>query len=238
MPHANGDGHPEIACPLCGRPDPTFYYRDRRRTYWQCGECALVFVPLAEHVDTSTEKARYDTHRNDPDDCAYRRFLSRLAEPLIARVPRGAEGLDFGCGPGPALATMLRAHGLRVALYDPFYWPDDSVWLRAYDFITATEVLEHLRRPAHELDRLFGVLRPGGWLGVMTRPIKEPSALENWHYIRDPTHVCFYGRDTFAYIGNRWQADVERLEEDVVLLRRRGGDASLSVIHASRGTDG
>ena len=207
-------------CPLCGTAGPDFYYRDRARGYWRCARCALVFVPPAERVDQAAEKARYDTHRNEPDDPGYRRFLSRLAEPLVARVPPGASGLDFGCGPGPALAAMLRERGLTVALYDPFYAPDESVWSRAYDFITATEVLEHLRDPARELDRLFGALRPGGWLGVMTKPIREPSALDNWHYIRDRTHVCFYSRATFEYIGRRWGAAVEVIEEDVVLFRK------------------
>jgi len=206
---------------LCGTAGPTAYYRDRARSYWRCERCALVFVPPAERVDRTTEKARYDTHRNDPDDPGYRRFLARLADPLVARLPAGADGLDFGCGPGPALAAMLRERGLRVALYDPFYAPDPSVWSRAYDFITATEVLEHLHEPARELDRLFTALKPGGWLGVMTRPIKAPATLDNWHYIRDLTHVCFYARATFDYIGERWGAEVEVLEEDVVVLKKK-----------------
>lgn len=215
-----GPGTQPSTCPLCRAAGPDFYYRDRARSYWRCARCALVFVPPAERVDRAAEKARYDTHRNDPDDPGYRRFLSRLAEPLLARVPAGAEGLDFGCGPGPALAAMLRERGLTVALYDPFYAPDESVWSRAYDFITATEVLEHLHDPARELDRLFGALKPGGWLGVMTRPIREPAALDNWHYIRDLTHVCFYARETFQYIGRRWGAAVDVIDEDVVLMRR------------------
>ena len=209
-----------LVCPLCEVPGPDLYYRDRARSYWQCGRCALVFVPPHERVGVAAEKARYDTHRNDPDDPAYRRFLSRLAEPLLARVAPDAAGLDFGCGPGPALAVMLRERGLRVALYDRFYAPDEAVWSRTYDFITATEVLEHLHRPADELDRLFGALKPGGWLGVMTKPIREPAALENWHYIRDLTHVCFYGRETFEYIRKRWGAEVEIIEADIVLMRK------------------
>jgi len=210
-----------LACPLCGTVGPALYYRDLARSYWQCARCALVFVPPAERLDLAAERAHYDTHRNDPDDSGYRRFLGRLAEPLIARLPANAAGLDFGCGPGPALAAMLRERGLSVRLFDPFYAPDESVWSRSYDFITATEVLEHLHAPARELDRLFSAVRPGGWLGVMTRPIKAPPALANWRYIRDLTHVCFYARQTFDYIGERWGAAVEVIEEDVVLLRKR-----------------
>ena len=178
-----------------------------------------MFVPPAAWPDAAAEKARYDQHRNDPADPAYRRFLGRLAGPLVARVAPGAEGLDFGCGPGPALAAMLGEHGLKVALYDPFYAPDRSALGRTYDFVTATEVLEHLHRPAETLDLLFGLLKPGGWLGVMTKPVRPPEALDAWRYARDPTHVCFYSGETFAYIGAHWRAEPVSIEDDVVLLR-------------------
>jgi len=48
-------------------------------------------------------------------DPRYRRFLARLAEPLIAHLPKGARGLDFGCGPGPTLSLMLREAGFACA---------------------------------------------------------------------------------------------------------------------------
>jgi SAM-dependent methyltransferase len=209
----------ELACPLCATPDPAAYYQDRRRSYWRCGTCALVFVPPEFWPTAETEKARYDAHRNDPNDPAYRRFLSRLADPVLERVPEGAEGLDFGCGPGPALAAMLRERGHRVALYDPFYAPDESVWTRSYDFVTASEVVEHLKHPARELERVFGVLRPGGWLGVMTQPIREASALADWHYLRDFTHVCFYSPRTFQYVAARWRARIVSPTPDVILFQ-------------------
>jgi 2-polyprenyl-3-methyl-5-hydroxy-6-metoxy-1,4-benzoquinol methylase len=181
-----------------------------------------VFVPPDAWPAPEAEKARYDTHRNDPDDPAYRGFLARLAEPLLARVAPGARGLDFGCGPGPALAAMLRERGLHVTLYDPFYHPDASVWSRAYDFITATEVVEHLRHPAREFDRLFGALAPGGWLAVMTQPVRAPASLDAWHYARDSTHICFYHPDTFRYIAARWNAELTEYGGGVVMLQRRG----------------
>ena len=35
-------------------------------------------------------------------------------EPLLARLGPASHGLDYGCGPGPALATMLREEGHGV----------------------------------------------------------------------------------------------------------------------------
>ncbi len=208
-------------CPLCAEREPVLYHEGRARTFWRCARCALVFVPPEAWPDAAAEKARYDQHRNDPNDAGYRRFLERIAGPIAARVAPGAEGLDFGCGPGPALAAMLEARGLRVALYDPFYAPDPSALARTYDFVTATEVLEHLHRPAETLDRLFALVRPDGWLGVMTQPVQPPEAFASWRYARDATHVCFYSRTTFEHIGQRWRAEAEFAADDVVLFRRR-----------------
>ncbi|HMQ17247.1 MAG TPA: class I SAM-dependent methyltransferase, partial [Phycisphaerae bacterium] len=140
---------------------------------------------------------------------------------LLPATPQGAGGLDFGCGPGPALAAMLSEAGRSVTLYDPFYAPDESVWSRTYDFIAAAEVLEHLHCPRTELDRLFAVLRPGGVLGVMTAFAPATAAeFRKWHYVRDPTHVCFYSREVLEYIASDRQATVLFPSANVALLTR------------------
>jgi hypothetical protein len=208
------------SCLLCSHSNARHYHRDKARSYLQCIRCGLVFVPPRERLNNSEEKARYDLHRNDPYDPGYRSFLSRLAEPLLARVSIGSEGLDFGCGPGPALPVMMLEQGRPMTVYDPFYAPDDSVWLRTYDFITATEVLEHLYRPREELNRLFRVLRPGGWLGIMTKLLPDHAAFLNWSYMQDSTHVCFFNIATFEYIAGHWNASLELSGSDVVLFQK------------------
>ena len=229
LPQETSRGRLETApaCPLCGTGDPTPYHRDRVRRYWRCRDCALVFVPPAARVDASAEKARYDQHRNDPADPRYRQFLARLADPLIARVPRGAVGLDFGSGPGPTLGPMLTEAGLRVHLYDVFYAPDPAVWNQRYDFITASEVIEHLHHPRAELNRLFSVLVPGGYLAMMTRWVGDHGAFTRSRYIRDPTHVCFYSTATCRWIARRWRARLELPATNVALFRT--GDVTSTV---------
>lgn len=210
-----------LHCPLCGGlASAGDFHRDRRRPYRQCEACRLVFVPPAWHLDAEGEKAEYDLHRNAVDDPGYRRFLSRLAAPLLQRLPAASAGLDFGCGPGPALAAMLEEAGHRVALYDLFYRADAAVWRERYDFITATEVVEHLHAPGAELDRLWAHLRPGGWLGVMTKLVRDREAFAGWHYKNDPTHVCFFSRQTWQWWAARQGTVVEFVAADALLLRK------------------
>lgn len=208
-----------VPCPLCQGIAASFA-QDKQRSYRKCKRCSLVFVPTEYFLTPEEEKAQYDLHENDPDDPRYRKFLSRLAEPLLGKLSPNSLGLDFGCGPGPTLSVMLEEAGQQVALYDPFYKPNLKVLEASYDFITATEVLEHLRQPRRDLDALWDCLRPGGWLGVMTKRATDQKAFNQWHYKQDPTHICFWSRDTFLWLAGHWGANLELVEPDVALIQK------------------
>lgn len=209
----------ETHCPLCGGTAISAYYSDRR-DYFSCAACKLVFVSPDWHLAPAAELAQYQLHQNSVNDVGYRRFLSRLADPLVARLAPGARGLDFGCGPGPALAHMLRESGFEVALYDCFFAPDEAVFGDHYDFICATEVVEHLCHPGRELERLWSHLKPGGWLGIMTKLVRDRASFATWHYKNDPTHVCFYSVETWQWWAQELNARLEIIGADVILLQR------------------
>lgn len=209
-----------LSCPLCGTGDSVNYHRDARRAYRQCRTCELVFVPPDQRLGPDDERAVYDQHQNSPHDPGYRRFLSRLFAPLSERLAPEARGLDFGAGPGPTLSVMFEEVGHSMAIYDPFYAPDAAALTETYDFITATEVVEHLFEPGVELERLAECLPAGGWLGVMTKRVTSQEAFAGWHYILDPTHVCFFSETTFRWLGEHLGMHVEFPANDVVLLQK------------------
>lgn len=209
-----------LPCPLCEAATESLFHRDGRRSYYRCGHCALVFVPPAERLSLLAERAEYDKHENAVDDPGYRRFLSRLSEPLLDLLPPGSAGLDFGCGPGPALAAILSEAGHEVTLYDSYYQPEARVLLSSYDFIVATEVVEHLHRPGEELTRLWSLLRPGGWLGVMTKLVIDREAFSRWHYKNDQTHVVFFSRATWEWWARQQGAKLRFVGNDVMLLAK------------------
>lgn len=210
-----------IPCRLCGSERVRKYGGDARRDYFRCEVCALVFVPPPQFLPRREEKKRYDLHRNSPLDPGYCGFLNRLFIPLGRRLAPGSLGLDFGSGPVPALARMFEAAGHRMTLYDPYYAPVPSALEQQYDFIAAVEVVEHLREPRKELDRLWQCLKPGGTLGVMTKFTADQDSFPKWHYKNDRTHVCFFSRPTFFWLAGRWGADITFPENDVVLIEKR-----------------
>jgi SAM-dependent methyltransferase len=212
-----------LACPLCGDAGNTVFHSDRTREYRLCGTCAFVFVPAAFHLPWLEERAYYDLHENHVDDPGYRKFLGRLFSPMQRRLAASSRGLDFGCGEAPALAVLFREAGHTVALYDPHYAPDDTVLSKTFDFIVLSEVAEHLSAPGLEFDRLWDCLEPGGWIGVMTKRVRDRVAFRTWHYVTDPTHIGFFSETSFQYLAARWRwqgAVVELVIEgpDVVLI--------------------
>jgi hypothetical protein len=209
-------------CPLCDAEEiQKTYHRDRIRDYHLCLICHLVFVPPNQYLSSQIEKDQYDLHQNSPADQGYRQFLSRLFLPMQERLSPGSHGLDFGSGPGPTLSVMFQEVGHSMALYDHFYAHDPSVFTHQYDFITATEVLEHLHQPKRELNRLWERLKPEGNLGIMTKLTPGGESFPDWHYKNDPTHVCFYSRSTFNWLAARWDANLTFLDHDVMMFHKK-----------------
>ena len=109
-----------------------------------------------------------------------------------------------------------------MAVYDPHYAPDVAVLAAVYEFITASEVLEHLQKPGEVLDQLVSILKPGGLLVLMTGMVRDRTAFAGWHYIRDLTHVCFFSRATFNWIADRWGLQIVFMDDRVVLFKKPG----------------
>jgi hypothetical protein len=196
------------------------YFEDKRRAYLQCQQCELVFVKPEQRLEAKEEKAHYDLHENDPSDAGYRRFLSRIADPLTDKISSNSQGLDFGCGPGPTLSIMLEEAGHTMELYDIYYHPEASVLEKTYDFMTATEVIEHLYHPDKVWQQWLNLVKPKGWIGLMTKLVIDVDAFAGWHYKNDPTHVVFFSRQTFQFLAERDKLELEFFGNDVILLRK------------------
>jgi len=191
------------------------------RSYFQCPRCELVFADPRSHLSREAEQAEYDLHENDPCDSRYRAFLSRLAEPLLTRLEPDMHGLDYGCGPGPTLSVMLAEQGMVVDDYDPIYAADPRLLLRQYDFVTSTEVVEHFCRPASAWRQLASLVRPGGWLGIMTQLAPaDAETFAQWWYKNDPTHVSFYTAGAFDWLAESMGFTVEMIDVRVLLMQR------------------
>ena len=208
-------------CPICrSASGPRAFMVADGKAYLRCEACEATWLDPAFRLSLADERAHYDLHENAVDDPGYRRFLARLADPLCARLAPGAQGLDYGCGPGPALAAMLEERGHETALYDPAYAPDATVLQRRYAFVTCTETAEHFHDPAGQFDRLAGLLEPGGVLAVMTCFQTDDARFATWWYRKDPTHVVFYREATLVRVAEARGLAFDSPAKDIAFMTK------------------
>ena len=203
-----------INCSLCDAI-AVLYSTFRDKDYYRCLNCRSVMMDPVFFLTPAEEKARYDQHNNDVNDPRYRNFVQPLAEMVTNSFTTEAKGLDFGAGPGPVIATILREQHYTVELYDPYYWNQPERLSQCYDYLVCSEVIEHFRVPQHEFALLRSLLLQGGTLYCMTELFRDDIDFSNWSYNTDPTHYFFYHRSAIEHIKSKYFKNL-RIDDRVI----------------------
>lgn len=174
-----------------------------KRKFFLCGDCCLIMADAGSFPSPQEEKERYLQHHNSPQNEGYIKFLSQLTGPLEQLLADQKTCLDYGCGPSPVLAGMLRSKGLDCSLYDPFFFPDMPDG--KFDFVVSTECPEHFFDPAADFGVMADKIKDCGYLAIMTETWETVEKFSSWHYIRDKTHVAFYHIRTMEWISAHYR---------------------------------
>lgn len=206
-----------MTCTLCATP------LDHRidQDFYGCGCCGAYLRDRKGYLSPAQEKKRYEAHNNDVDDVGYQHFTSPITDAVLQEYAPAHLGLDYGCGTGPVIASMLRDRGYRVQLYDPFFYPDEAYLDYVYDYIFSCEVFEHFHHPKEEIQKLSSLLTATGRLYVMTHLYLGKVDFGGWYYRKDPTHVFVYTPKTMEYIGRQYGYAIEKMTERLVVLRKK-----------------
>ena len=148
-----------MICIVCKNQEAVDFKNIKQKRYWKCSYCEAIFLDKEFYLSSNDEYKHYLTHNNDVNDPRYKQFLSNLMLPLIERIKLNSIGLDYGCGPGPALSLMLREKGYQMFNYDPFFHSKKRNLLKKYDFICCTETVEHFHNPFGEFTRFNELLK-------------------------------------------------------------------------------
>lgn len=211
-----------MLCTLCHSDNLKAFHRDEKRswTYFVCEECDFVFRDPESYLKPTDEKARYETHNNSIENEGYVKFLSPSVEILLPHLKEGDEGLDYGSGPGPILDTLFERKGFKVSNYDPHFQPNEEVLKKTYDFVTCTEVFEHFYEPNFEMRKISELVKPGGFLVIMSEHRRDPEHFAGWGYRTDNTHVCFLNDESLYFICERWDYELLSSDGRLSLLRK------------------
>ena len=210
-----------LLCPLCLDASPKTSFAHLNRTFFECSVCDLFFVDPKYHLPSEAEKKRYESHQNDVLDPAYQNFVMPLFHIIQSRINRQSLGLDFGAGTGPVLTKLLTDDHFTIDVYDPYFHPHLSLLTNRYDFIFATEVVEHFYFPRKDFNLMTSLLRSKGYLFFMTLLHQSQTEKETWFYLKDPTHVCAYSQTTFEWIKRHYGfSQVEIISPRMVVLSK------------------
>lgn len=186
---------------------------------YQCHSCGLVGLPEVE-TDEAYYKLYYPQGYHSPTQIGllgrvWGRFASFLVQYKINLIKRYIKTpcklLDVGCGTGGFLKQLdsnsFDAHGLepvkeaveaanlaglKVTQGNIL---TDSLVPESYDVVTLWHVFEHIKDPTVALNRIHGILKPGGVL-VMSMPNVNSLASrlggKYWFHLDAPRHLWLY----------------------------------------------
>lgn len=185
----------------------------------QCQNCGHVYANPRWEKDellNAYEEVEDDTYVAERP--GRKRTFARHLQSLerFAGPANGRQLLDVGAYTGVFVETA-QEHGWRAIGIEPSRWAVgiaqkegipviqgtlDSPELkdRHFDVITMWDVIEHLDDPSAELDKLFHLLNPGGWLAVHTMDIDSLVARlmgERWPWLMD-MHIHYFSRQTLT----------------------------------------
>jgi hypothetical protein len=151
-------------------------------------------------ITPEKEKQRYDQHNNDIHDIGYQAFVSPITNYVLTHYSKEDKGLDFGAGPGPVIAKMLKDKHYDIVLYDPHFHPNDALLKQIFDYIIACEVIEHFNQPDQTFEQLKTLTSIDSEWIFMTQIYDDSIDFSTWHYKNDETHVIFYTKKTLDYL--------------------------------------
>lgn len=192
-----------MKCKICCALTDHLREKKSDAVYFFCQQCGFVFLSPDFYLSPTEEKARYELHENTIENAGYvQMFESFIESAVIPWIREEAAILDYGCGPGPVLAELLRKRKYSVDVYDPYFFPAMEYTGKKYDLITATEVIEHLSDPLCCILQLKKILNPNGKIAIMTQfNTHEPDSFLKWYYRREDTHISFFNTQVFSALA-------------------------------------
>ena len=192
-----------MQCKICQGDTEAFFDDYMQCESYHCKSCEFIFKDESAIISREKELKVYEQHNNTEENLGYvamfQDFMEKTFLPFKDEIHTV---LDFGSGPNPVLANLMRRQGFEVDHYDKFFAPQKVYDGKRYDLITSTEVIEHISEVQETMALFSEHLEDGGYLALMTQfHPNDKEAYLKWWYRRDPTHISFFRPKALQTLG-------------------------------------
>ncbi len=212
-----------MICKICNFHTNIFEDTQLKKLYNYCEKCHCIALDKAFFVDEQRELFQYNQHNNSLENEGYVSMFEDFLDFFWEELEAKENALDFGSGPEPVLSQLIKRRGVMVDYFDKFYQPNRCFEGKTYDFITATELFEHLKEPVETLKLLADHLKPNGIIALMTlfHTNKQDDFL-TWWYRRDPTHIIFFTPKTMQFMAEKCGLELIKTDgKRIAILKKR-----------------
>ncbi|MHA1538460.1 MAG: class I SAM-dependent methyltransferase [Alphaproteobacteria bacterium] len=212
-------------CPLCGSHEAEPFAEKDGYEFARCRRCRFIYLDpmpsdrqLAAHYNEEGSHDAYLAKRSSRIRRAHGKLLRFFPYALAKDV------LDLGCGGGFAVSALgriaRRAIGLDISenaiAFARTAFPrrtficadfrESGLASDSFDFVHASEIIEHVNDLAGFMAFVTRVTRPGGCVYVTTPDIGHPAVpadVRQWDVFTPPGHLQFFDRDTLTDVFAR-----------------------------------
>ncbi|MDD4204086.1 MAG: class I SAM-dependent methyltransferase [Acholeplasmataceae bacterium] len=181
------------------------------KSYFIDDELLILRLSKEHYISETLEKSRYLKHNNRGE--GYLKYHQNLYEAFIKPYLKKGLSLDFGCGPTKVYEQLIE----NTLSYDKYFFNNKIIFEKKFDNLILIEVLEHLKNPEDSIKLLSSLLNKGGRLFISTH-FYDVNKLEDWWYLRDETHVCFYNLDSFTRVGQKYHLDLVYTDKEKLIV--------------------
>ncbi len=216
-----------MRCPVCNSDSILDSCQSGKNRVMRCQSCSSEFLKnYKQNRDHIYSRSYYDPWNLEEDDTATARMKHLNFQNLIDRLEKRCEGvngkkfLDIGCATGYML-DVAREKGCEVYGVELSTWActqavkrhknvfnksleECSFARNFFDFISMTDVLEHIDSPHIFFEELNRIIKRGGYVLITTPDNLSWSRRcmgRKWFHFNKDDHIIFYNRKALSYIS-------------------------------------
>lgn len=210
-------------CPLCKNKNVEFFYQDKKRAFFKCNQCQLIFSNVFTHrPPVSLQKLGSEKNAAKKQTLLTRFILSLLSQ-LESLSDDKLIGLNYGRVLDDSNLGLINSAGHHLSQFDPIYAPNHQLLKHDYDFICCYQVFEHFKNPNQEWHLLQRMLKPGALLAINIQLLKQAELFAKWHHKNNLNNVCFYQAKTFNHLAQKSDFTLLFATNDLILMQKPSG---------------